>query len=63
MKFSKEDKVKLISQSNWEGWGFDKAIVIRTVIKSAEASQQYIIQADEGKGATLCVKEHEITLR
>ena len=65
MKYSKTQKVKLIPsiETEWEGWGFDKTIVVRPVIKVSGIIQQYIIKANEGEGATLCVKETEILSR
>ncbi len=65
-KFSPKDKVKLTTKTegDWDGWGFDKAIVVRIVKQSGlSKNQQYIIQANEGTGSTMCVKESEIISR
>ncbi len=66
VKYRTGQAVKLIPsvQERWEDWGFDNAIVVRPVLKSEQSKfQQYIIQADNGHGSTMCVKEHEITPR
>lgn len=62
MKYSKGEKVKLIQsvEKDWEGWGFENSIIIRPVIG---LPRQYLIQAKEGTGITICVKEFEILPR
>jgi hypothetical protein len=66
VKYTTGDTVKLIPsvQEKWEGWGFDKSVIVRPVLnRDKSKSQQYIIQADNGHGSTMSVKEHEITSR
>lgn len=66
VKYKTGDTVKLIPsvQEQWKDWGFDKSVIVRPVMNTGQSKfQQYIIQADNGHGSTMCIKEHEITSR